>query len=40
MKRVWFGIAFILVYGLFSMKGYAAEETSADHAVKVGSGYN
>ncbi len=38
MKRVWLGIVFILVYGLFSMKGNATGEISADKAAIAESG--
>ena len=32
MKSVWVGIAFFLVYGLFSIKSQAAEMVFAVHA--------
>ena len=32
MKPVWMGIAFFLVYGLFSMKSQAAEGVFAAHS--------
>lgn len=39
MKPIWLGIIFILVYGLFSMKSYAAEEVSPEYTIFVGSGH-
>ena len=31
MKRIWLGLVFILVYGLFSMKSQAAEGVFIAH---------
>ena len=40
MKPVLLGVIFILAYGLFSMKGHAAEEEmSTGNAVFAGSGH-
>lgn len=38
MKAFWFGIVFVLVYGLFSMKSQAAEEMQAEYCEGLAGG--